>query len=62
MSTPPAWVPASYILTGDYAEIVAAYDDAGIEPPVAPAGYRLWADLSDSDRGTKYRFVIRDKE
>lgn len=61
-ATPPAWVAASYVLTGDYTEIKAAYEDAGLEPPVAPTGYKLWADLSESDPGTQYRFVIKDKE
>lgn len=54
------WTAARYVLTGNYDEIVAAYNDAGITPPVAPDGYRLWADLSDSDPGTSYRFIIKE--
>ena len=54
------WAAARYVLTGNYDEIVAAYNDAGITPPVAPDGYRLWADLSDSDPGTSYRFIIKE--
>ncbi len=61
-ATPPAWVEASYVLTSDYAEIKAAYEDAGLEPPVAPPGHKLWADLSESDPGTQYRFVIKENE
>ncbi len=54
------WVTASYVLTSDYSEIVSTYEADGIEPPVAPDGYKLWADLSDSDPGTSYRFVIKE--
>lgn len=54
------WVAASYVLTSDYSEIVATYEADGISPPVAPEGYKLWADLSDSDPGTSYRFVIKE--
>jgi len=54
------WDKAVYVLTADYEEIVSAYDEAGIKPPVAPEGYRLWADLSESDPGTLYRFIIKE--
>ena len=54
------WSGAQYVLTNDYAEIVAYYNDEGIEPPVASDGYVLWADLSGSDPGTLYRFVIKE--
>jgi hypothetical protein len=59
---PPVWVEASYVLTSDYTKITSAYEDADLEPPVAPSGHKLWADLSESDPGTQYRFVIKDKE
>ena len=49
-----------YTLTGDYNEIVATYERDGYEPPVAPEGYRLWADLSRSDPGSALRFVIKE--
>lgn len=56
------WGEASYVLTGDYGEIVSAYEDAGLEPPVAPSGYRLWADLSMADPGTVYRYIIKENK
>lgn len=54
------WGPADYILTGDYTEIVNVYNLDGIEPPIAPEGYRLWADLSTPDTGNSYRFIIKE--
>jgi hypothetical protein len=54
------WANAQYVLTGNYEEIEAAYNDVDIEPPVAPEGYRLWADLTEPDPGTMYRFVIKE--
>lgn len=54
------WVDALYVLTADYDEIVATYDADGITPPVAPSGYRLWADLGTNDPGTSYRFIIKE--
>lgn len=55
------WTPTSPLsLTNDYAAIVAEYEAVGIEPPVAPTGYQLWADLSKSDPGEVYRFIIKE--
>ena len=55
------WTPTSPLsLTNDYAAIVAEYETVGIEPPVAPAGYQLWADLSKPDPGELYRFIIKE--
>lgn len=55
------WTPTSPLsLTNDYAAIVAEYEAIGIEPPVAPAGYQLWADLSRPDPGEVYRFIIKE--
>lgn len=59
--TPNKWQAVSKLtLTDDYDEIVATYNEDGIEPPVAPAGYKLWADLSTNDPGSSYRFVIKE--
>lgn len=58
--TPNKWTDAVYVLTSDYDEIVATYNIDGITPPVAPEGYRLWADLSTNDPGTSYRFIIKE--
>lgn len=61
MVQPNRWTEVGvYTLTGDYDEIIATYNADGIEPPVAPAGYRLWADLSRSDPGSALRFVIKE--
>ena len=54
------WNTANYVLTNDYAQIVATYRADGIEPPVLIEGYQLWADLSTSDPGTAYRFTIKE--
>lgn len=54
------WVDAHYVLTSNYDEIVTTYDADGITPPVAPDGYKLWADLSTNDPGTSYRFIIKE--
>ena len=54
------WTDSMYVLTSDYSEIVAEYDGVGIPAPEAPAGYKLWADLSTSDPGNKYRFIIKE--
>jgi len=61
MVQPNRWTEVGvYTLTDDYAEIVATYNADGIEPPVAPEGYKLWADLSRSDPGSALRFVIKE--
>ena len=55
------WVQTDPLtLTNDYAAIKAEYDSIGIEAPVAPEGYQLWADLSRSDPGELYRFIIKE--
>ena len=51
---------ATCALTNNYEEIKAAYIEAEIEPPVAPDGYVLWADLSESDPGNMHRFIIKE--
>ena len=54
------WSTASYVLTNDYAQIVATYRADGINPPNVIEGYQLWADLGMSDPGTSYRFIIKE--
>ena len=61
MVQPNAWTEVGkYTLTGNQDEIVATYNADGYTPPVAADGYRLWADLSQSDPGTLTRFVIKE--
>lgn len=55
------WASADYsVLTNDQEEIRVAFEDAGLEAPVAPEGYTIWADLSLADPGTDYRFIINE--
>jgi hypothetical protein len=59
--TPNKWQTVSKLtLTDDYNEIVATYNADCIEPPVAPDGYKLWADLSTNDPGSSYRFITKE--
>ena len=55
------WSAANYVLTNNYEQIVATYRVDGVEPPSPIEGYQLWADLSTSDPGTAYRFIIKEE-
>ena len=52
------WVDAQVPLTKLPEDIKEAFEAAGFSAPEVPAGYTLWADLTNIDAGMTYRFVL----
>jgi hypothetical protein len=52
------WADSQAQLTELPDDISNAFESAGLAAPVVPEGYTLWADLSDIDAGTIYRFIL----
>jgi hypothetical protein len=54
------WKSVTSNLTSNFSEIKQAFADVGLELADPPQGYTIWADLSDVDPGTNYRFIITE--
>jgi hypothetical protein len=52
------WTKAQTKLTKLPEDIGDAFASAGLETPIIPKGYTLWANLEDIDAGTTFRFVL----
>ena len=52
------WVDVQVPLTKLPEDIKEAFEAAGFSAPEVPAGYTLWADLTNIDAGMTYRFVL----